>query len=177
MCPARKENPLRPPLFFLCGGVTGTLTRPGGRRLHGGNKERLYPFISVGAMRLWSNALCNLAGTRRALLDGKSVQRGFAEFTLRERGKARRIKSAPISGRAVQKRLCDNVPVPLLSRPPSMTTARPSRTRACTLLLTGLRRASPACWIDTGQAHTRLRRSPCSARPSTRRFNNRFFCP
>jgi hypothetical protein len=28
-------KPFLPPLFFLCGGVTGTLTRPGGRRLHG----------------------------------------------------------------------------------------------------------------------------------------------
>ncbi|MDR2519160.1 MAG: hypothetical protein LBD13_07115 [Spirochaetaceae bacterium] len=77
----------------------------------------------VSEGRRETHALCNLAGTRRALLDGKSVQRGFAEFTLRERGKERRIKSARISERVVQKRLCDTAPVPLLSRPPSMTTA------------------------------------------------------
>jgi hypothetical protein len=61
---------------------------------------------------------------------GKSVQRGFAEITLRERGKERRIKNIHISERSVQKRLCDNAAGSAPEPPPSMTTARPSRARA-----------------------------------------------
>ena len=61
--------------------------------------------------------LRNLAETRRALVEGKSIQRGFVEFTLRERGKIRRIKSVHISERVVQKCLRDNALVPILSRP------------------------------------------------------------
>jgi hypothetical protein len=57
----------------------------------------------------------NVAETRRKLLAGESVQNGFVEFTLRERGKTRHIKSVHISERVVQKSLCDNALVPLLS--------------------------------------------------------------
>jgi retron-type reverse transcriptase len=65
--------------------------------------------------RYEANALRNVAETRRKLLAGESVQSGFVEFTLRERGKTRRIKSVHISERVVQKSLCDNALVPLLS--------------------------------------------------------------
>jgi hypothetical protein len=65
--------------------------------------------------RYGANALRNVAETRRKLLAGKSVQSGFVEFTLRERGKTRRIKSVHISERVVQKSLCDNALVPILS--------------------------------------------------------------
>jgi hypothetical protein len=65
--------------------------------------------------RYGANALRNAAETRRKLLAGESVQNGFVEFTLRERGKERRIKSVHISERVVQKSLCDNALVPLLS--------------------------------------------------------------
>jgi hypothetical protein len=62
-----------------------------------------------------ANLLRNIAGTRRKLLAGESVQSGFVEFTLNERGKTRHIKSVHISERVVQKALCDNVLVPILS--------------------------------------------------------------
>jgi hypothetical protein len=65
--------------------------------------------------RYEANALRNIAETRRKLLAGESVQSGFVEFTLRERGKIRHIKSVHISERIVQKCLCDQVLVPLLS--------------------------------------------------------------
>jgi hypothetical protein len=65
--------------------------------------------------RYEASALRNVAETRRKLLAGESVQNGFVEFTLCERGKTRRIKSVHISERVVQKSLCDNVLVPLLS--------------------------------------------------------------
>ncbi|GAB6392442.1 MAG: RNA-directed DNA polymerase [Treponematales bacterium] len=55
--------------------------------------------------------------TQRKLLAGESVQNGFVEFDLHERGKKRHIKSVHISERVVQKCLCDEVLVPLLSRP------------------------------------------------------------
>jgi hypothetical protein len=63
------------------------------------------------------NWLLNIAGTRRELAAGESVQKGFAEFEIRERGKIRHIKSVHIAERIVQKTLCDQVLVPILSRP------------------------------------------------------------
>jgi hypothetical protein len=59
----------------------------------------------------------NIAELRRKLIAGESVQLGFVEFTLRERGKVRHIKSVHISERVVQKTLSDGVLVPLLSTP------------------------------------------------------------
>ena len=67
--------------------------------------------------RYEANAMKNIAETRRKLLAGESVQSGFVEFTLHERGKVRHIKSVHISERVVQKCLCDYALVPLLSRP------------------------------------------------------------
>jgi hypothetical protein len=57
----------------------------------------------------------NIMETRRRLLAGESVQSGFVEFTLHERGKVRHIKSVHISERVVQKCLCNQVLVPILS--------------------------------------------------------------
>jgi hypothetical protein len=65
--------------------------------------------------RYEANALRNVIETRRRLLAGESVQHGFMEFTLRERGKVRHIKSVHISERVVQKCLCNQVLVPVLS--------------------------------------------------------------
>jgi hypothetical protein len=65
--------------------------------------------------RYESNALRNIIETRRKLLAGENVQSGFVEFTLNERGKIRHIKSIHISERVVQKCLCDEVLVPILS--------------------------------------------------------------
>jgi retron-type reverse transcriptase len=53
--------------------------------------------------------------TSRKLRAGENIQSGFMEFTLRERGKIRHIKSVHISERVVQKCLCDQVLVPILS--------------------------------------------------------------
>jgi hypothetical protein len=57
----------------------------------------------------------NIIETRRKLLEGENVQNGFVEFTLRERGKIRHIRSVHISERVVQKCLCNQVLVPILS--------------------------------------------------------------
>ena len=65
--------------------------------------------------RYEANALRNVLETRRKLFAGESIQSGFVEFTLRERGKIRHIKSVHISERVVQKCLCDEVLVPILT--------------------------------------------------------------
>jgi hypothetical protein len=65
--------------------------------------------------RYEANALRNIIDTRRKLLAGESVQQGFMEFTLNERGKTRHIKSVHISERVVQKCLCNQALVPILS--------------------------------------------------------------
>lgn len=50
------------------------------------------------------------------VLSGKYKQRSFIEFDLIERGKKRHIKSIYIRDRIVQKSLCENILVPLLSK-------------------------------------------------------------
>jgi hypothetical protein len=61
------------------------------------------------------NLLNNIIETRRRLVEGENVQNGFVEFTLNERGKIRHIKSIHISERVIQKALCDQILVPVLS--------------------------------------------------------------
>jgi hypothetical protein len=65
--------------------------------------------------RYEANALKDVAETRQKLIEGKNVQMGFVEFNLSERGKRRHIKSVHISERVVQKCLCDQVVVPILT--------------------------------------------------------------
>jgi hypothetical protein len=67
--------------------------------------------------RYEANAMRNIAETRRKLIAGESIQRGFVEFTLHERGKIRHIKGVHISERIVQKCLCDYALTPILSNP------------------------------------------------------------
>ena len=61
------------------------------------------------------NLFANILESKRRLEAGESVQSGFVEFTLHERGKIRHIKSVHISERVVQKALCNEVLVPILS--------------------------------------------------------------
>lgn len=58
----------------------------------------------------------NLLETKRKLLGGESISRGFVEFNIHERGKIRHIRSIHISERVVQKCLCDQILVPLLTK-------------------------------------------------------------
>jgi hypothetical protein len=67
--------------------------------------------------RYEANALRNIAATRKKLIAGESVQSGFKEFTLNERGKIRHIKSVRISERVARKCLCDYCLNPILTRP------------------------------------------------------------
>lgn len=63
-----------------------------------------------------AKALCNVAKTYNELKLGKYKSKGFNVFATRERGKERIIKSIHISERVVQKCLCDNCLVPILSK-------------------------------------------------------------
>ena len=62
------------------------------------------------------NLLPNIAETINKLKAGQNISHGFVEFNLMERGRLRHIKSVHISERVVQKCLCDQVLVPILSR-------------------------------------------------------------
>lgn len=57
-----------------------------------------------------------VARLHKALMSGKFKSKGFYEFNIFERGKERHIKSVTIEERIVQRCLCDNALVPLLSR-------------------------------------------------------------
>jgi hypothetical protein len=61
--------------------------------------------------------LRNIMAAQHDLIEGNDVRKGFAEFDIRERGKTRHIKSVHISERVVQKCLCDQILVPVLSKP------------------------------------------------------------
>jgi hypothetical protein len=67
--------------------------------------------------RYGMNVFMNIADTIYKLERGQNVTCGFVEFFLKERGKVRHIRSVHISERVVQKCLCDQVLVPVLSRP------------------------------------------------------------
>jgi hypothetical protein len=58
----------------------------------------------------------NINKAIQQLESGKIVTKGFYEFDIHERGKHRHIKSVHISERVVQKSLCDNALVPILSK-------------------------------------------------------------
>ncbi len=62
-----------------------------------------------------AHILENIYKARRLLRNGDSVFKGFFEFTLRERGKVRNIKSVHISERVVLKSLNQNCLIPIIS--------------------------------------------------------------
>lgn len=62
-----------------------------------------------------ANALYNIVQTREELLNQTYRSKGFVEFDIWERGKPRHIRSVHISERVVQRCLCDNALIPILS--------------------------------------------------------------
>ena len=66
--------------------------------------------------RYENDVLRNINDTKQKLLNGESVQKGFVEFQIHERGKVRHIRSVHISERIVQKCLCDEILVPIITR-------------------------------------------------------------
>lgn len=70
----------------------------------------------TSVQRYQMNLLRNLEETRSKLLAGENISKGFVEFDTIERGKLRHIRSVHYSERVVQRSLCDNALVPMLSR-------------------------------------------------------------
>ena len=62
-----------------------------------------------------ANLFINLAKTKRDLILGRDVRRGFIEFNINERGKLRHIKSVHFSERVVQQALCRGALIPVLT--------------------------------------------------------------
>ena len=69
----------------------------------------------ASVQRYMKDVLRNIVKSKRQLLNGEDVRRGFHEFDLYERGKHRHITSVHFSERVVQKSLSQNVLVPALS--------------------------------------------------------------
>lgn len=65
--------------------------------------------------RYMKNELRNIVRTRRDLLEGNDMHRGFVHFSLYERGKLRHISSVHASERVPQKSLAQNALVPALA--------------------------------------------------------------
>lgn len=59
--------------------------------------------------------LRNIVILRKQVLNGKYKSKGFYRFTIKERGKARKIEAVHISERTVQKCLCDYCLIPTLT--------------------------------------------------------------
>jgi hypothetical protein len=62
------------------------------------------------------NRIANLIEAQKKLLAGEDVRKGFIRFQIHERGKVRDIRSIKMAERVVQKCLCDQVLVPILTR-------------------------------------------------------------
>lgn len=69
----------------------------------------------ASVQRYMCNLFSNIAQTRKELLAGKDMRKGFIEFDLCERGKPRHIKSVHFYERVVQKSLCINALYPVLT--------------------------------------------------------------
>jgi hypothetical protein len=73
-------------------------------------------YWKASVQRYNMNFIRNILKTNKALKAGEDVRRGFIEFNLVERGKARHIRSVHFSERVVQKSLCTNALIPHLTR-------------------------------------------------------------
>lgn len=73
-------------------------------------------YWKASVQRYCMSLLRNSIKTSRALHTGEDVRRGFIAFDIVERGKLRHIQSVHFSERVVQRSLCSNALVPLLTR-------------------------------------------------------------
>ena len=77
-------------------------------------ESRKAVYWKASVQRYWMNILRNVFQTHKDLEAGKDIRRGFIEFDICERGKARHIRSVHFSERVVQKSLCNNALIPHL---------------------------------------------------------------
>lgn len=77
-------------------------------------KTRLSAPWKESTQRYSMNFLKNIVRARDELLAGTYEQKAFSEFTLRERGKVRHVRSIGMYDKVIQRDLCDGFLVPLL---------------------------------------------------------------
>ena len=82
----------------------------------------------ASVQRYQMNLLRNLEETRKKLLAGEEVTRGFVEFDTMERGKVRHIRSVHYSERVAQRSTCDK---PKVDKPLVMDRKRTYSIKAC----------------------------------------------
>ena len=73
-------------------------------------------YWKASVQRYNMNFLRNILQVSKDLKAGKDIRKGFIEFDIIERGKARHIRSVHFSERVVQKSLCNNALIPHLTR-------------------------------------------------------------
>lgn len=73
-------------------------------------------YWKASVQRYCMSHLRNSIKTSKALRAGEDIRRGFITFDIMERGKLRHIQSVHFSERVVQRSLCSNALVPLLTR-------------------------------------------------------------
>ena len=87
------------------------------KALHQANRKSMRNVSwKASVQRYQMNLLRNLEETRKKLLAGEEITRGFVEFDTIERGKKRHIRSVHYTERVAQRSTCDNALVPMLSR-------------------------------------------------------------
>ncbi len=79
-------------------------------------KSRRGVYWKASVQRYNMNLLRNSLKTAKDLKAGADVRKGFIEFELMERGKRRHIQSVHFSERVVQRSICENALIPLLTR-------------------------------------------------------------
>ena len=70
----------------------------------------------ASVQKYFMDELRNENATRRKLENGEDVREGFIEFDLYERGHARHIKAMHFRERVVQRCICDEILIPVLTR-------------------------------------------------------------
>lgn len=87
------------------------------KSLHKSNKKSTKNVIwKASVQRYEMNLLRNMNDASCKLAAKKDISKGFVEFDLMERGRLRHIRSVHFSERVVQRSLCSNSLVPMISR-------------------------------------------------------------
>lgn len=79
-------------------------------------KARRGVYWKASVQRYNMNLLRNVLKASKDLKAGADIRKGFIEFNIVERGKKRRIRSVHFSERVVQRSICENALIPLLTR-------------------------------------------------------------
>jgi hypothetical protein len=79
-------------------------------------KARSGVYWKASVQRYNMNLLRNVLKASKDLKTGVDIRKGFIEFNIIERGKKRRIRSVHFSERVIQRSICENALIPLLTR-------------------------------------------------------------